>query len=97
MSWLTNSTAVPFSRPNSASRSSTWRWTRASRAVVGSSATTTSGALISAAAIITRWRIPPENWCGWSPARAAAIPTRSSIAAARSRPSAREAPLWWTR
>ena len=35
-----------------------------SSAVVGSSAISRSGLLTSAIAIITRWRIPPENWCG---------------------------------
>ncbi len=35
-----------------------------SSAVVGSSAISRSGSLTSAIAIITRWRIPPENWCG---------------------------------
>ena len=35
-----------------------------SSAVVGSSAISRSGSLISAIAIITRWRMPPENWCG---------------------------------
>ena len=35
-----------------------------SSAVVGSSAISTSGLWTSAIAIIARWRIPPENWCG---------------------------------
>jgi hypothetical protein len=35
-----------------------------SKAVVGSSAINSFGSLISAIAIMTRWRIPPENWCG---------------------------------
>ena len=35
-----------------------------SSAVVGSSAIRISGLLISAIAIITRCRMPPENWCG---------------------------------
>ena len=35
-----------------------------SSAVVGSSAISTSGSTEIAIAIITRWRIPPENWCG---------------------------------
>ena len=33
-------------------------------AVVGSSAISRRGSLISAMAIIVRWRIPPENSCG---------------------------------
>ena len=35
-----------------------------SSAVVGSSAISTSGLWTSAIAIIARWRMPPENWCG---------------------------------
>ena len=35
-----------------------------SSAVVGSSAITMSGSSDSAMAIMTRWRMPPENWCG---------------------------------
>ena len=35
-----------------------------SSAVVGSSASSSLGSLASAIAIITRWRMPPENWCG---------------------------------
>ena len=35
-----------------------------SSAVVGSSAIRSFGSLIIAIAIITRWRMPPENWCG---------------------------------
>ena len=39
-------------------------WVVTSSAVVGSSAISRSGLLMSAIAIITRWRMPPENWCG---------------------------------
>ena len=35
-----------------------------SSAVVGSSAISTAGLCTSAIAIIARWRMPPENWCG---------------------------------
>ena len=35
-----------------------------SSAVVGSSAMRRSGSLASAMAIMTRWRCPPESWCG---------------------------------
>ena len=35
-----------------------------SSAVVGSSAISRSGSFASAMAIITRWRWPPESWCG---------------------------------
>ncbi len=35
-----------------------------SSAVVGSSAISRSGSLTRAMAIMARWRMPPENWCG---------------------------------
>jgi hypothetical protein len=39
-------------------------WIDTSSAVVGSSATISLGSAASARAITTRWRMPPENWCG---------------------------------
>ena len=56
-----------------------------SSAVVGSSAISSFGSLVSAIAIIARWRIPPENSCGYSPARrsASGIPTSPSSSTAR--------------
>ena len=39
-------------------------WMVTSSAVVGSSAIRSFGSQASAIAIITRWRMPPENWCG---------------------------------
>ena len=58
-----------------------------SSAVVGSSAISNLGSLASAIAIITRWRMPPENSCGnWSTRRfGSGIPTRSSNSTARAR------------
>ena len=41
-----------------------WSWMVTSSAVVGSSASSSFGSLASAIAIMTRWRMPPENWCG---------------------------------
>ena len=41
-------------------------WIVTSSAVVGSSAISSFGSQASAIAIITRWRMPPENWCGYS-------------------------------
>ena len=57
-----------------------------SSAVVGSSAISSFGLLASAIAIITRCRMPPENWCGNSSTRSRArgMPTRSSTSTARS-------------
>ena len=54
--------ATPRSGPRRSSR--TWAWIVTSRAVVGSSAIISCGSSASAIAIITRWRMPPENWCG---------------------------------
>ena len=45
-------------------RSRIWAWMVTSSAVVGSSAISSSGSQASAMAIITRCRMPPENWCG---------------------------------
>ena len=58
-----------------------------SSAVVGSSASSSFGELASAMAIITRWRMPPENWCGyWSSRRSAAgMPTMFISSSARAR------------
>ncbi len=57
-------TAEPNSFCRSRIRSRICAWTVTSRAVVGSSAISSSGLLTSAIAIMARWRIPPENWCG---------------------------------
>ena len=67
-----------------------------SSAVVGSSAISNSGSHISAIAIMTRWRRPPESWCGNWPSRmpGAVMPTRPISSAARSSAAAREPPLW---
>src|SRR5881397_2872257 len=47
-------------------------WIVTSSAVVGSSAISSDGLQESAIAIITRWRMPPENSCGyWSTRRSA--------------------------
>ena len=37
-----------------------------SSAVVGSSAISSLGLQASAMAIMTRWRMPPDSWCGYS-------------------------------
>ena len=63
-SWVTSTMAVPWSCCSRASRSSSWACTVTSRAVVGSSAISSFGRRASAIASITRWRMPPENWCG---------------------------------
>ena len=54
-----------------------------------------SGSLIKAIAIMTRWRMPPESWCGNSVIRCStdAIPTLSSMALDRSYASSSETAL----
>ncbi len=48
------------------SRSRICACTVTSSAVVGSSAISSAGLQASASAIITRWRMPPDIWCGYS-------------------------------
>jgi len=63
-SWLIIIIPTPRSRTSPDSTPSTWACTITSSAVVGSSATTSSGSQASAIAIITRCFCPPESWCG---------------------------------
>ena len=63
-SWVIISRAVSDSCCSRSSRSRIWAWTVASSAVVGSSAMISLGLSEIAIAIIARWRMPPENWCG---------------------------------
>ncbi len=60
-------------------------WIVTSSAVVGSSAIRIAGLHESAIAIIARWRMPPENWCGKSSTRDSGfgIPTWRSSSTAR--------------
>ena len=64
MSWVTSITAVACSRHSRFRSAMIWAWMETSSAVVGSSATIRRGPAQSASAITTRWRMPPENWCG---------------------------------
>jgi len=57
-------TAVPVSSCSRPMSSRICAWTVTSSAVVGSSAISSLGELMSAIAIIARWRMPPENSCG---------------------------------
>ena len=63
-SWVMNSIAMPSLACRSFSSARICACTVTSSAVVGSSAMSRSGRLASAMAIITRWRWPPESWCG---------------------------------
>mmetsp|Transcript_9636 Transcript_9636/g.22486 ORF Transcript_9636/g.22486 Transcript_9636/m.22486 type:complete len:114 (-) Transcript_9636:1168-1509(-) len=78
----------PRSRCKSFMMLSTCACTDTSRAEVGSSQTRNSGWVARARAMETRWRCPPENWCGNFSASAALSPTELSSAATRSRASA---------
>ena len=58
-----------IAKPLPADRRSSARicaWMVTSSAVVGSSASRSFGSHASAIAIITRWRWPPESWCGYA-------------------------------
>ena len=87
-SWVIRMIAVPVSSRRLRMRSRIWAWIVTSRAVVGSSAMSSSGSQASAIAIITRWAMPPDISCGNALSRrsGSGIPTirRSS----RARPSA---------
>ena len=56
--------AVPSSARSVRISSRICAWMVTSSAVVGSSAISSCGLQASAMAIITRWRMPPESWCG---------------------------------
>ena len=63
-SWVMSRTAVPNSDDRRWMSSRICAWMVTSSAVVGSSARMSFGSHDRAMAIITRWRIPPENWYG---------------------------------
>ena len=86
-SWVIMITAIPsFWRSSSISRR-ICAWVVTSSAVVGSSAISSFGSFVRAIAIITRWRMPPENSCGYSPTRrsASGMPTSPSSSIDRAR------------
>ena len=91
-----STTAVPRSACSRSSRSMIWAWTVTSRAVVGSSASSTAGSRARAMAIMARCRIPPENWWGYSCARWAGLgmPTSASRSTARLRAATRPTFSW---
>ena len=96
-SWVMSRMAAPVASWARSRTPRIWAWMVTSRAVVGSSATSTSGSLAMAMAIMARWRMPPLNSCGYWRARAAALgmPTRSSSSAARAIAAFRSVPGWW--
>ena len=68
-SWVIRRTLIPRSETRSSRRARMRAWVVTSSAVVGSSAISTSGSPLSAIAIMTRCRIPPENSCGYASIR----------------------------
>ena len=64
MSWVTSTTVLPSSRCSR--RNSSWSRVRTtgSTAPKGSSISSTGGLAARARATPTRWRWPPESWCG---------------------------------
>ena len=63
-SWVISMIAAPISLLSSTMSLRICAWIVTSSAVVGSSAISSRGLQDSAIAIIARWRMPPENWCG---------------------------------
>ncbi|MBA7470418.1 hypothetical protein ES707_05704 [subsurface metagenome] len=76
---------VPSSFCSSTISAKICAWMVTSSAVVGSSAISSAGRQASAIAIMARWRMPPESWCGYSRARrsGSGMRTRRSISTAR--------------
>ena len=64
IAWVMSMIDMPNLSFISAISSRIWAWMVTSSAVVGSSAISSFGLHARAMAIITRWRMPPENWCG---------------------------------
>ena len=64
MSWVIMTSAMLRSFCSVTSRSRICAWIVTSSAVVGSSAISSFGLQAIAMAIITRWFMPPESWCG---------------------------------
>ncbi len=86
-SCVTSTIAVPVRARSSWNRLRICACTVTSSAVLGSSASSISGSAISAMAIITRWRMPPDSsWGYWRMRRApSGMCTASSISIARCR------------
>ena len=76
-------------------RSRIWAWMVTSRAVVGSSAMSSSGSQARAIAIMTRCAMPPDRaWEGLQPALGVGMPTIRSSSAARARALLVAIPRW---
>ena len=82
-SWVIRIIERPKSRRSFSSSSRICACIITSSAVVGSSPMISSGLQASARAIITRWRMPPENSCGYCLARFGLMPTYPNSSAMR--------------
>src|SRR5947209_1209649 len=91
--WVTKIIARRWRSCRSVSSRRYWAWMVRSRLVVGSSAIKSRGGAAMAMAPTTRWRMPPESWCGKARSRAAGdeIPTDASSSTARLASQDREA------
>src|SRR6266545_4280727 len=69
--WVMKIIASPCCCCSSLSSARYWAWMVRSRLVVGSSAISRRGGAAIAIAPTTRWRMPPESWCGNARRRAA--------------------------
>ena len=61
---MISTSAMPRSRCSFNNSASICAWMVTSSAVVGSSAINRRGLQAIAIASITRWLMPPDNWCG---------------------------------
>ena len=89
MSWVMNRMALPNCACMSFMSRRTCACTVTSSAVVGSSAMRSAGLQASAMAITTRWRMPPENSCGYCVTRSSGEGTPTSRSSSTARASAR--------
>ena len=89
-------TATPSRRDRSFISSRICAWMVTSSAVVGSSAISSLGLQARPMAIITRWRMPPDSWCGYWLRRlsGSVMPTSVSSSIARARAAASSMPRW---
>ncbi len=89
-------TATPSRRDRSFISSRICAWMVTSSAVVGSSAISSLGLQASPMAIITRWRMPPDSWCGYWLSRlsGSVMPTSVSSSTARARAAASSMRRW---
>ena len=94
-SWLMSSSAMSSRRRMDWSRSRTCFCTVTSSAVVGSSAMISAGVDMSPMPIMARWRIPPENSCGYCVARCSGSVSRTAPRRSTAFASASRRDMFW--